>query len=111
MASDKANGWRSVDIESEISQEAKELFVASKAAYQAYRETVEYKAYVEAKQALETWLQDEFAERLPTGYELAFGYSFGRLSIKVVEAKRSKAKPSTSLLDFLSGAQSSGHRA
>jgi hypothetical protein len=111
MASDKASDWRTTDIDSEISQEARELFLASKAAYNAYRETPEYKAYAAAKAEFETWMQDEFAEQLPIGSELAFGYSFGKLSLKVVKAKKAKTKSNGSLLDFLNGAQASGRAA
>ncbi len=76
-------------------------------AKQAYRE---YKAL---RQIFEAQMQDAFAEKLPTGMELKFGYNYGKLSIAVGPVSERKAQPkaeSESLGDWLQGQASQGHR-
>ncbi len=103
MTNDK-NDWRNVDL-SELTEQQRTLYAASKAAYQAY---------ARAKGAFEQQMQADNASNLPAGMELKFGYMFGKLSVAIGpkrEAKAIKAQSSGTLADWLAGKAAGGHRA
>ncbi len=72
-----------------------------------------YRQYAATKRAFEDGLQEAFAEQLPNGSELKFGYNFGKLSVAVGPAKeRKQAKQATrTLTDMLADYDASGLRA
>lgn len=107
------NGWLSVkpeEIEHVLGLEHAVNFDAMKQAYAAYKATPEYTAYVAAKKELEDGIRAEHEAKLGRGKALVFGYSFGKLSIKVGEARaeRPAAKPAINLGDFLAGQEADG---
>jgi hypothetical protein len=78
------------------------MYEASKAAYRAYKVQ---------RDVFENAMQASFANKLPTGYELKFGYNFGKLSIAVGPVTERKAQPkaeSESLGDWLQAQASAG---
>lgn len=80
------------------------LYQASKQAYREYK--VQRDTFEEAMQAA-------FANKMPNGYELKFGYNFGKLSIAVGPVTERKAQPkaeSESLEDWLVEQAASGQR-
>ncbi len=79
--------------------------------YQASKQA--YRAYKEQRDAFEALMQTGFAEMLPAGMELKFGYNFGKLSIAVgpVTERKASAKAETETLgDWLAGQAASGQR-
>ncbi len=80
------------------------LYEASKTAYRAYKAE---------RDVFEMAMQEAFAEMMPAGQELKFGYNFGKLSIAVGPVTERKAQPkaeSESLGDWLASQASSGQR-
>ena len=105
MAGNKED-WRTVDIDSELGVQARELYNTMKAAY---------KAYAVAKAAFEFEMQLTTGAGLPDNTELKFGYMFGKLSIAIGPKREAKAKASTSdsgksLSDWLRDKAASGDR-
>lgn len=95
--------WREVSPDT-LPADIKTAYDEAKAIYRQYKET---------KAKFEGLMQAEFAESMPAGQELKFGYNFGKLSVAVGpkrEVKRDKAKQSGSLNDWLSGQRESGAR-
>lgn len=91
--------WNTVEI-SDLSERNREAYLAAKEAYKVYKAT---------RERFEQAMQDDFAEHLPAGHELKFGYNFGKLSIAVGPARERKAaKPTQSLASFLAGYSASG---
>ncbi len=80
------------------------LYQASKAAYRAYKAE---------RDTFELAMQAGFADKMPAGMELKFGYNFGKLSIAVgpvTERKAAKAETSESLGDWLNAQAANGCR-
>lgn len=80
------------------------LYEASKVAYRAYKAE---------RDRFEAAMQEGFAEHMPAGMELKFGYNFGKLSIAVgplTERKAKAAAQTGSLSDWLSSQAASGQR-
>ena len=80
------------------------LYQASKTAYREYKRQ---------RDVFEIAMNMAFAEKLPAGYELKFGYNFGKLSIAVgpvTERKAAKAQDAGSLTDWLSTQAANGDR-
>lgn len=80
------------------------LYEASKVAYRAYKAE---------RDRFEAAMQEGFADKLPAGMELKFGYNFGKLSVAVgpVTAKaKAKSEQAGSLSDWLAGQAASGAR-
>lgn len=90
--------WRTVDIDAELTERGKALYLAAKDAYRVYKT---------ARDAFEEYMQLANAEHMPEGQELKFGYNFGKLSIAlgpISERKvKASAKPKQSLADWLAG--------
>lgn len=87
--------WKQVDVDGELTEQGKALYVAAKDAYRAYKA---------AKDAFEGYMQTANAEHMPAGQELKFGYMFGKLSIAVgpkSERKAAAAKPKQGLAEWL----------
>jgi hypothetical protein len=81
-----------------------EMYEASKAAYRAYKVQ---------RDVFENAMQASFAAKLPAGYELKFGYNFGKLSIAVGPVTERKAQPkadSQELGEWLTEQANAGHR-
>ena len=103
--------WRTLDKQALISAigelnggQAWDQYEMSKAAYR------EYKAQ---RDVFEKAMQAGFADKLPAGYELKFGYNFGKLSIAVgpiTERKASAKVESESLGDWLNAQAQAGQR-
>ncbi len=93
--------WRTVDIDTDLSEANRKLYAAAKEAYKAYKA---------ARDAFEQAMQDDFAEHLPAGQELKFGYNFGKLSLAIGPAKQAKAKAQSkgNLADWLNAQSNSG---
>lgn len=104
MASNKED-WRNVDIDSELSVQARELYDTMKAAY---------KAYSAAKAAFEYEMQLTAGQGLPSNMELKFGYMFGKLSVAIgpkrAEKAAKQADSGRSLADWLKDKAASGDR-
>lgn len=70
-----------------------------------------YKAYQDAKARFEGAFRDSIAAQVPEGFEIKFGYNFGKLSIALAPVDKSKApkqaKAKESLADWMQ-AQTSG---
>lgn len=103
--------WKQVDelaltraVGAELGTEAWALFQKSKEAYRAYKAE---------RDTFEAAMQAAFADKLPSGQELKFGYNFGKLSIAVGPISERKAQPKAageSLGDWLAGQAQGGHR-
>ena len=103
--------WKQVDestLAKAIGQSAAEQVWAQ---YQASKTA--YRAYKAERDVFEMAMQEAFAEMMPAGQELKFGYNFGKLSIAVGPVTERKAQPkaeSESLGDWLAGQAASGQR-
>jgi len=103
--------WKQVDLQALTVAVGKDkadglwaLYENSKAAYRAYK--------VE-RDTFEREMQADFADKMPSGHELKFGYNFGKLSIAVGPVSERKAQPkaeSESLGDWLASQAASGQR-
>jgi hypothetical protein len=94
MAKERSElSWNTVDVDT-LNPDTLALYLASKEAYKAYKV---------AKDAFEQAMQADFAEHLPVGSELKFGYMFGKLSVAVgaAQERKVKAKASGTLADWL----------
>ena len=79
------------------------------ALYQASKE--EYREYKRQRDTFETAMQAGFADKMPKGMELKFGYNYGKLSIAVGPVTERKAQPkaeSQGLGDWLAERAASG---
>jgi hypothetical protein len=78
------------------------LYENSKAAYRAYKAE---------RDTFQAGMQADFADKMPKGMELKFGYNFGKLSIAVGPVTERKVLPkaeSESLGNWLASQASSG---
>ena len=102
--------WKTIDREALVKAigdaSATDIWTAYESAKDAYR------TYKLRRDVFEGAMQLAFADKLPEGMELKFGYNFGRLSIAVgPKTERAKAKAETgSLSDWLAEQASGGHR-
>jgi hypothetical protein len=86
-----------------------ELSAFTQQKYNAMKQA--YRYYAEAKAEFEARMQQDFAEHLPHGQELKFGYKFGKLSVAVGELReRTQAKAKESFTNWLAQRQSNGQR-
>lgn len=96
--------WKQVDPAS-LRQEAQDQYNEMKRVY---------RQYAAAKAAFEATMQRDFADHLPAGAELKFGYNFGKLSIAVgpkrPEKAKAKADTGKSLSEWLGEQAGSGRR-
>lgn len=103
MASEKSElQWCNVNIDSELSDDCRELYDASKEAYKAYKA---------ARGAFEDAMQTSFGASLPDSQELKFGYNFGKLSVAIGPKTQRKSKseaPKQTLAEFLAAQAESG---
>lgn len=86
--------WNNVDVTA-LAPRTRELYQAAKDCYLVYKQ---------AKEEFETTMQRDFAEHIPDGRELKFGYMFGKLSIAVgpkSERKAAASKPKQGLAEWL----------
>lgn len=95
--------WKTVDPARELSPEMLRAFERSKEAY---------KEYQAAKQRFEDMFKASVASQIPPGFEIKFGYNYGKLSVAIAQTDPSKerkaaAKPKESLADWMQ-AQTSG---
>lgn len=103
--------WRTLDITALTSAIGQERGTECWAQYEASKQA--YRAYKAERDRFELQMQEAFADRMPQGMELKFGYNFGKLSIAVGPVSERKAQPkaaSESLGDWLAGQAASGVR-
>ena len=92
--------WRTVEIETELSEAARGLYLAAKD---------QYKVYKAARDSFEQYMQTQHEDDLPEGAELKFGYKFGKLSLAIGPKIERKAKVAVgSLVDWLNAQQAQG---
>lgn len=95
--------WQTVEV-SKLPAEIQEFYADAKGVYKEYKL---------AKGIFESEMQALFADKMPEGCELKFGYNFGKLSVAVgpkVERKAKSAAQTQSLGDWLAGQASAGQR-
>jgi hypothetical protein len=103
--------WKTIDEQALINAIGEHKAATVWAQYQASKAA--YRAYKVERDQFEMNMQVAFGDKLPAGYELKFGYNFGKLSIAVGPVTERKAQPkaeSESLGDWLAGQAASGQR-
>jgi hypothetical protein len=103
--------WRTIDRDALIQAVGETDGAMAWAQYEASKEA--YRAYKAKRDAFESVMQRAFSDKLPNGYEIKFGYNFGKLSIAVGPVTERKATPkaeSESLGDWLQAQAASGQR-
>jgi hypothetical protein len=103
--------WRTLDEQALINAIGENKASHCWSQYQSSKDA--YRAYKVQRDTFEASMQACFADKLPAGYELKFGYNFGKLSIAVGPVTERKAQPkveSESLGDWLAGQAASGQR-
>jgi hypothetical protein len=103
MARDTKLEWTNIDLDT-LSAEDAARFQETKALYNTY---------TNVKREFESKLKEAFADQIPEGYTLKFGYMYGKLSVALAEkdaAKQSKSKPARTLADMLADYDNAGLR-
>lgn len=103
--------WRTLDEQALINAIGQQGATTAWGMYQTSKDA--YRQYKALRNTFEGAMQSAFADKLPSGYELKFGYNFGKLSIAVGPVSEKKAQPkaeSESLGDWLAGQAASGNR-
>jgi hypothetical protein len=103
--------WKTIDAQGLVNALGQDKGEQVWGLFQVSKEA--YRAYMNERKEFELAMQEAFANKMPTGMELKFGYMFGKLSIAVGPVSERKAQPkgeSESLGDWLQAQAQSGQR-